>query len=467
MALETEALQHRVRREGLDYGQFERVREAWAWFREHVPAPARIRVVGDDDSDGINSAFTVSIALRRAGYEADPTVMPVHSETDADRALQGGADAFVIADSGSNVLSHLDRTGVPVLVLDHHRVHDYQPRNVFEVNPRRLGGDAVRHCSASILSLLFAAAADARNWDLAYSGLAGAISDRQHLGGLLGLVGFCVDGGVSAGVITRNEGLTLVGSTMQEAIAESLDPFFEGLSGDPRAAQSFLEAQTVPPGTNPLLVAPAAGRRVADALEARLRERRVVADRIYPLYAERLLLRHASGVPTVFALAQLLEAATAANEPEQALRLLAGSPEARQTLQALYKRRLANLFGELRRVRAAVQDATNLRWAETGDDADTGVYAHALLTFVLGDDKPFVIMSRRGGLAKFSARGSPRLFTAGVDLSIGLMDAAQAVGGHGGGHPGAAGATVPWARREEFLALLDRRLAELRRRGPA
>lgn len=467
MGSQTAPLQETVRAAGLDYGAFEQAQEAWAWLQDRVPRPARLRVIGDDDSDGINSAYVLSTALRRAGYEVEVKVMPVHSEADADGALRGTADAYLIADAGSSLLEHIDSHHVPVLVLDHHRVFGYQPQDAYEFNPRRQGGDKVWHVSASVVSLLFALALNERNWDLGFSAVAGGISDRQHLGGLNGLLGYAVEGSVRAGVLTRSQGLTLVGQTALEAVADSVDPYFVDLTGDPAAARGYLESLRVAPGDNPLLLAHDTGRRLADDLTSRLRAKTVVLDRMHPLFGERLLLKHASGVPTVFGLAQLLEAATAERAHEIALRLLSGASEARKEAQTLAKHRLQRILGEIQRLKSIVHEEANLRWAESQDGANTGVYAHTFLTFIHGDDKPFAILSRRGNEAKFSARGSPRLYGSGVDLSIGMSEAAQALGGHGGGHPGASGATVPWERRQEFIAALDRGLGALRRRPPA
>lgn len=467
MEPKTSALQDLVRRAGLDYGLFERVEEARAWLQDRVPQPARLRVIGDDDSDGINSAYILKTALRRAGYEVDAGTMPIHSEADANRALKSGWDAYLIADSGSNLIPYLDSFHVPVLVLDHHRVHGHHPADVFEVNPRQVGGDRVRHVSASIVSLLFALALDERNWDLSFSALAGAVSDRQHLGGLDGLVGYAVDGGAQAGILRRSEGFTLVGTTVLEAITDSLDPYFRAFTGNPGATKAFLEAHRIGPGEDPLMLGLEASRQLAEELTRRLQAHHLVLDRMHPLFGERLPMRHSSGVPTIFALAQLLEAATAERAHEVGLRLLSGAVDARDEAEKLARHRLKRIVREIERLRSNVHELPNLRWAETLDDANTGVYAHTLLTYVYGDDRPFLIASRRNHLAKFSGRGSPRLFLAGVDLSLGMGEVAQALGGQGGGHPGAAGATVAREQRDDFLSRLNERLGELRRRPGA
>ena len=58
-------------------------------------------------------------------------------------------------------------------------------------------------------------------------------------------------------------------------------------------------------------------------------------------------------------------------------------------------------------------------------------------------------------MVKVSSRGTQDLVAKGMDLSKAMRSAAEHVGGVGGGHNIAAGATIPSDRREEFLQLLD------------
>ena len=455
-----------VKRTGMDYGIFERLNEAWAWWRRWVPAPGRVRIVADDDSDGITSAFIVGTVLKRVGYEVDIKAMPVHSPADVDVAMKEPRDGYVILDMGSAVLEYIDSFRIPTLVIDHHRVHDVNPQNTFEVNPRRIGGDKAAHVSTSVLAGLFAVALAEENWSLAFAGVAGGISDRQHLGGFNGLLGYLAAGAVANGYLASSKGLTLVGETVEDAVTQSLDPFFESYTGNREATRALLKRLDIDFAASPIRLADEKARRLASELESALRAKGVVVDRMYPLYAERYLLRNLPEVPSVFGLAQLMEAATAEEAHEIALGVLRGDRGATRHAQALYRRRQADLLKEASRLRDKKQELPHLRWAETIDEANTGVYAHTLLTFVYGDDKPFLIVAKRGNDAKFSGRGSSRLFLNGVDLSIGMDEAARSVGGHGGGHPGASGATVPYAKRDDFLAKLSDVLGRLRRGPP-
>jgi single-stranded DNA-specific DHH superfamily exonuclease len=455
-----------VKRTAMDYGMFERIKDAWTWWQEWVPSPARVRIVGDDDSDGITSTYQVGNALRRAGYDVDLKIMPIHSPQDVDIAFNEPRDGYVVLDSGSGMIDYIDSFRVPTLILDHHRVQDVKVQNTFEVNPRRIGGDRVEHVSTSILGAMFAAETG-NHWDVSFAGIAGAISDRQHLGGFNGLVGYVVAGAMKQGIISSSPGFALVGDTVEQSIADSLDPYFEGFTGRPDAVRGLLAKLGIQPDLPTIQLVGEPAKKLAAALTEPLEKRGVVIERMPIVYGERYALHHASKVPTLFALAQLMEAATAAKAHDVALRTLHGDPNAAKEAKAVYRKRLGNILNEIDRLRLRVHEEKNIRWAETKDGSNTGVYAHTLLTYVHGDDKPFIIFCRTGDTAKFSSRGSPSLYHAGKDLSIGLGQAAQKVGGHGGGHPGASGATIPNGKVEEFLGHLDRIIGELGTKGRA
>jgi RecJ-like exonuclease len=59
------------------------------------------------------------------------------------------------------------------------------------------------------------------------------------------------------------------------------------------------------------------------------------------------------------------------------------------------------------------------------------------------------------GVVKVSGRGTRDLVDEGLDLAKAMSEAAARVGGIGGGHDIAAGASIPSGAEEEFLEALD------------
>jgi RecJ-like exonuclease len=83
-----------------------------------------------------------------------------------------------------------------------------------------------------------------------------------------------------------------------------------------------------------------------------------------------------------------------------------------------------------------------------------GVIAGMLYgTQIIGQDKPILAYSVDDeGNAKFSARATWPLVRKGLNLGEAMSVAAKGVGGEGGGHTIAAGATVPLNKVDEFVA---------------
>jgi len=75
-------------------------------------------------------------------------------------------------------------------------------------------------------------------------------------------------------------------------------------------------------------------------------------------------------------------------------------------------------------------------------------------------DLPIIGLAKSDGGIKVSARGNHDLVLRGLNLAVALGEAAAAVGGVGGGHDIAAGATIPEGKEDEFLALLDKKIGE-------
>ena len=86
-------------------------------------------------------------------------------------------------------------------------------------------------------------------------------------------------------------------------------------------------------------------------------------------------------------------------------------------------------------------------------------------------DKPIIVLNRMDRTengkkpeTKVSARCNKKLLlpsvSSRIDLAKALEKASREVGGYGGGHPIAAGASIPKKADEKFIAALDRIIGE-------
>jgi RecJ-like exonuclease len=124
-----------------------------------------------------------------------------------------------------------------------------------------------------------------------------------------------------------------------------------------------------------------------------------------------------------------------------------------------HRRNLSEALQWVKREGVTVEES--LQWFDAGErirETIVGIVAGmAVGTDGVRHDLPIVAFARKSPEeVKVSARGSHVLVRQGLDLSVVMRDASRAVGGDGGGHDVAAGATIPAGTRGEFLAAADR-----------
>ncbi|HEX9710920.1 MAG TPA: DHH family phosphoesterase, partial [Candidatus Thermoplasmatota archaeon] len=109
-------------------------------------------------------------------------------------------------------------------------------------------------------------------------------------------------------------------------------------------------------------------------------------------------------------------------------------------------------------LKLAAHPPTKLRAVQYFDTDDTLVAAAVAglgVIYLFDPAYPVVCFSPQNGGWKVSTRATRRQAERGVDFSVAARRAAEAVGGRGGGHPVASGATIPKDGRERFLREID------------
>ncbi len=422
--------------------------------------PARWRVVYHYDGDGIASASSALRALARLGYPAQATAL-VGVERERVAALAAATRGpLLVVDTGASWLDLFAKHPFPVIVLDHHRYPGPQPpelpAHVAFVNPLDWGVDGMTELCAATLTWLFTIFLDGVNWDNAPWGFSGAIADRQHVGGFRGLNGTLVAEAIRRSLVTRRPGLALFGSTVAEAVADGIDPFVRGLSGRPAAVDTFLAELEIPSDRRPAELTPAEVGRLGTALRGRLERDGVLPEFVGVLDAERYF------VPSLGLdaeeVANLQNACGRAAIPGVGVAWGVGDAAAETRARAAEREWRSGILRGLLRVESeGVNSMTSLRWFESPETTLAGTQAGLAMNYLLPPDRPVLVLSQRdAGPTKVSGRGTNRLVAQGLDLAAALRAAAAEVGGEGGGHPVAAGATVPNERRTDFLAATDR-----------
>ena len=413
----------------------------------------RVRILGHYDPDGTTSAAILARAVTRAGKAFHASTSPVVDEDLVKRVNEEGNELVIMSDMGSGQLDTVEKIACPTIVLDHHApLRDSDA--VVHVNPALHGIDGTRAICGATTTWLFTLALDERNWDLAGVAMAGAVGDMQHLGGFSGLNASLFEEAIARNVLSRERGLALRPAPVAEAIARSVVPFWVGISGRLEAAQAFLKELRIGPETPIKELTPDERRRVTSALATHLLRQRADPEAVEALVREKFW----SPTDGVYAdeLSAYVDGCARLGHEGLGLALCLGDKEAfaraeeiRRQFDDVLLRYLTKLEGE------GPFTKKHIQFFYTDEATVAGSVASIAMTHFLDPTKPTLGLSVMNRSTKVSARATKELVAQGLDLATTLREASEEVGGTGGGHNVASGATIPRGKEEAFLSKVD------------
>ncbi len=413
-----------------------------------------MRVISHNDADGITSAALICMALRRAGIPFQATLL-----NRLDESVLAGLDCPVVfCDMGSGKPEIISRVKEDCFVLDHHR--PVGNMECMHLNPHLFGIDGAFELSAAgtVYSVVRHMG---ENSDLAGLALVGAMGDRQAM---IGANRSILDEAVSSGAVEVRAGLKMAqDGPVEEVFASSIEPLLDYV-GDRDAAARFLQELRVSGHVEGLEKDDLARLCTAITLKL-LMQGSFAADSIV---GEVIRLRH-EVVENSLEMVQLLNACGNRDVPGLGLQIClrdeSALPEARR-MAAEYKDHILREIVLLREKSRAMKSIRYLKM----ENGEAGAIVSGLGIRYLYTDLPLITLNHKDDMVKISARGNKPLISQGLDLSVALRKAAGAVGGAGGGHTIASGASIPPGSEDRFLALLDEMVGEQLRpaeKGPA
>jgi RecJ-like exonuclease len=446
-----------------------------------------VRLVSHDDADGLTSAAIAATALEWAGVPATTEIVHgLEAGTIDDLAATQGTVLFTDLGSGAldRLARHEEAGDITPVVVDHHQPVDATIDH--HLNPVSEGLDGGRELAGAGTAYVLARAiadridgleSDPR--DLAALAVVGAVGDRQTVDGeLVGANRVIAEEGEAAGAVEIGTDLAVYGTQtrpLPKLLEYTGDVRIPGITGSRRGAIEFLESLPVSLRDGdrwPTWAELDADRRqqVASALIARAIDRGVPADRVENLIGTRYVLaREEPGTQLRDAseFATVLNATARYDRSEVGLAVCRGDREGAlaDALQLLQEHR-RNLSAGIAWVEeTGVTREEHVQWFHAADRIRATIVG-IVAGMVLGSagidrHRPIVgFAEKEGGNLKVSARAPGRLASRGIDLSVAMRDAAATVGGEGGGHEMAAGATIPDGTEQEFLEAVDGLIGE-------
>ncbi len=428
----------------------------WARVQVGVAAIAgadRVRILCHYDGDGATSAAILVRTLLRWGKSFHVTLTPVLDEPTIERVREDGDASLVVADMGSGQLPALEALRGPVVVLDHHKPPRDSDRLV-HVNPHLAGIDGAHGACGATLAWAFALAVEERNWDSAGVAMAGAIADRQHVPAYDGMNAPLFEEAVRRGMLVRERGLALPDRPLGEALCTSYLPFLAGLAGRPDEASEALRRLSIDPAHTWRDVTGAKRQALVSYLATHLMRQGAIPEAVEMLVEDKYAIEGTAR--TADDLSDAVNACCRMGAQGLAVALALGDPDA--AAQADVHRRA---YGEkvlahlMRLEREGPFQAKHLAFFYCDDPALAGNVAGIAIQYLWNGARPLLALSVTDGTTRVSGRGTKALVARGLDLATALREAGTAVGGTGGGHDVAAGATIPKGKEEKFVALVD------------
>jgi len=433
---------------------------------EEIRKHKEVQLVSHIDADGISSAAIIARAMERAGIEYNMLFVKQLDEAIVRELADNNPELVIFTDLGSGQIEHINKYGLHAVIADHHR-----PQGDMELhlNPHLFGANGSFEISGSGAAFILAGQLGG-NRDLADLAIVGCIGDMQYrkYGKLVSLNREILN--ANPDVITSKTDISLFGKQTRpvyKMLQYSSDPYLPGLTGNEDACIEFLKK---------IGFRCAEDERWRRWIDLSDEERIKVTSSLLQYSVQNglssysvnrlvgecyILLREKEGTEMRDAseYATLLNATGRYMKAEIGMAVCMGDRgEAYEDSKKLLAEHRKNLVDGLNFVKErGVTQLSHLQYFDAGSSIpETIVGIVAGMSHASGNRRlPIVAFADKDDGYKVSARGTQELVNRGLNLSEAISQVCQEIGGAGGGHDIAAGATVPFGKKEEFIERLN------------
>ncbi len=450
-----------------------------------------IVIVSHIDADGITSGSIAAKTLEREGKNFRIDFVKQLDEKKIEELKDENPDLVWFTDLGSGMV-HL-MYGLNAVITDHHVpsalnpevprearknltsfFNEVEKNEVLQLNPHLFNRNGAVDISGAGTTYLVAREVDRRNVDLGALAIVGAVGDMQDVENLrlvgtnrvilkeakeYGYIDILVDGRFF-GRETR---------PVHKMLQYSTDPLLPTLTGDEKRCINFLRDIGIP----------LKREKWRKWIDLTIEEKRLILSELVKLIlrmgyghemAKRLigevyvLKKEDRGTP----LRDAKEFATLLNACGRYNKAFIGYQVCLGDRDEYYKKALSMLNHHRRSLVQGVNFVKEigiikreyLQYFHAGENINeniVGIVASMLLTEEGNRELPIIAFANsEDGNIKVSARAPRSLVDKGLDFSIIMREASSQVGGFGGGHNIAAGATIPRGKEEEFLEIVEK-----------
>ena len=422
-----------------------------------LPKHTRIRVVSHYDADGISAAGIICKALYREGYDFHASLMRNPFTHGLERVKKEENDLVIFADMGSGQIETIEQFKCRVIIIDHHQcLKNETSKDIVQINSNLCGVDGNYEACGASLSYSVVKALDSKNIDLSPLALAGVIGDKQYIGGIRGYNKTILDEAVKKGLLKQDIGVKLYGVSLFDALYYSVDPYYSGLSGDKNEIDKLLERLHLDKNVKIEELDSKQKKQIQSFLIFKLIkkgcEKNILDTVVRMRYWSDVLFNC-----ELERFADLLDACGKGGNRGLGLSVCMGDKKAFEEAVEFEKEYKNKILDELLKLDENVfQEKKSFRCFYSKESSLGGVIGGIAMNYVVDKSKPLVSLVCKDDELHVSSRGNQYLVGKGLDLGFAMKEAAKKLGGHGGGHKIAAGATIDLESEEEFLEEVDK-----------
>jgi len=401
-----------------------------------------VRLISHNDADGLSAAGIMCNALHRKNILFHTTIVSQFDQSTLDLIAKTSNGPVILCDMGSSQ-PELTSKLKEAIIIDHHK-----PTGKLEhvhFNPHLAGIDGATELCASCGAYLVARQMG-DNSDLAGIAIAGAIGDKQQMKGANKSI---LEEAISKKVITSGKGLRIGDGPLEEIFENNVDPYLD-ITGDKDKIKAFLDDLGIKGELRNLseegLI------KLSSAIILKLVKQGSVPA-IDSLIGDTYNLNNEL-IQNIYDFVNILNACGKDDMAGIALSLCMRDESVIDEAKILALENQRALIRVIKKAQEQIMSARSFRYVLLEDSSGTGIIAGTMTRYIY-PDKPFLTLNEVEGKIRISGRGTRKLVDAGLDLAAAMREASQIVGGMGGGHDVASGATIPKGTAMKFIDLID------------
>ena len=417
---------------------------------EKIRGENEFRIIAHYDGDGTSAGIILAKALLRLSKRFHLGYIRNLGEASFRDRIQEEKDLLtIIVDAGSDQLRFVPDVQ-NIIVLDHH-FYQKSASKALNINARDYDIDGTREACGSTMAYLMALTLDDNNSDLFPFFLSGVIADKQDIGGLRGLNRKLEEAYGSK--YQKVHSLNLEGENLLDALSYSTDPFFNNISGNGENSKKLLREAGIEISKPPLDLTEDEKRVLARKLSFSMVSHGVGSEALK--YLESDVYRFPAYGFSSKEISSIIDGNAKIDKNSVAVQFFLGDRKIKKECMDNWKIFKSKLIDYSYRSLKEIFQETNLRYFYAPESEMAGAISGLLMLYLLPQDKPVIGFSVSDGTARVSGRGTRKQVEKGLNLSVVLRNAAQSVGGDGGGHDIAAGANIPSDRVKQFLEVAN------------